>query len=486
MTPDDTLARPPEPPPSELRPADRLVFQAAAVGMAALLLLMTFGSLSGGLAAAWAIPVVVLVGLAVAFARPSPPTQLGIVLAAQVLQLGGEEGLGAGELLAFVLMVGYLAKWYASAWLGRRPVVLSSFDAVALGWGTVGMLVAAGLGLLYGPDAYDYRADIIATVPFAFYLPLKDTCTRYRNGAAVVAGALVWFGLYATISNGLLLRSVISGATQVWEIADARFGVGETSIASGIFLCFGGLAVSARRGEKVVLLVITGALLGGLILTKSRGFWVSCIVGLVVLVGVVRAGDRRRLLLAAVLGVAVLVSVSLVFFGEQVALLAAGTLSRFATLSSAATKDISLINRFVESGAVWYDIQRNPIMGYGWGVQVTRFDIINKTTLSWGFIHNGYLALWHKMGLWGLGMMMWVWVGAMVRAALAGRNPRLPARERAIALGVGGVMVAFTIVASTSNPWSIPDQMLVITMVLAVAHGVQDRARLDPHPTDPA
>lgn len=472
--------------PDQLSGSDRALLVAPAVAAAGLLLLLSLWALGQGVVIAWALVAVGGASLVAVLARPSPPVQLGIVLAAQVLQLGGDKGVGLGELVAALLMVGYLAKWYANAWLQSRPVVLSSFDAVALGWGTVGMLVAAVLGLISGPDSLDYRADLIATLPFAFYLPLKDTCVKYRDGAMLVAAALVWFGLYATVSNGIILRGVLSGAKEAWEIADVRFSLGETSIASGIFLCFGGLAVSARRGRKLLLLLITGALLGGLIMSKSRGFWVSCMIGLVVLLGVVRSGDRRRLAVAVVLGVSVLVSAAVLLFGEQLALLAAGILKRFVTLSAATSKDLSLLNRFVESRAVWEEIRVNPILGYGWGNQVTRLSILSDPVIiRWGFIHNGYLALWHKTGLWGLTMMMWVWIGAMVRAALAGRDARLPDRERAIALGAGGVMVAFSIVATTSNPWSIPDQMLVVTMVLALAHGVRDRARLCPDPLDP-
>ena len=457
------------------RGLEALVVAAGVLGFVGLLRAVAVGSFASW--AAGGIALVVTVGI---LARPTPLWRLGVVLAAQAFQLGGGEGMSPGEILAAVLMVGYLGFWYVTAWGSGRRVVMSTFDVAALTWGTLGLVVATALGQIHGASPYDFRADLIATLPFALYLPVKDACMRERHGALVVGGVLVGLGIVATFTNLLSLRSVIADATAAWQIADARFGVGETSITAALMMSLGGLAMVPGRHTRLILLGLAAILLGGLILTKSRGFWVSAMVGLVVLGVMLRARDRRRLGLALVLGVGTLVVVSIAFFYDEVSLLALGTLKRLLTLSTAASNDISLLNRFVESRAVWEQIRENPVLGYGWGVQVTHFSILYQVTTTWAFFHNGYLALWHKTGLWGLGMVLWVWTGALGRSARAARAEDLPPPVRGLAAGAFGTLVAFSIVAGSSNPFSVPDQMFVVTLVLALAHGAADRARLAP------
>jgi O-antigen ligase len=274
-----------------------------------------------------------------------------------------------------------------------------------------------------------------------------------------------------------MLRAIAAGAVEWWQVADVRFTSTETAITSGLLLCFSGFAAARRRGSQLALLLGVGILFGGLILTKSRGFWVAGALGLVVAFAMSDGAARRRLLLGSALGMGVLVSVALLFFSEQVGLLAIGTLNRLATLSDAATGDISLLNRYIETSAAWDMILENPVLGYGWGVQVVRYDIISEATIRWSFLHNGYVALWFKTGLWGLALMMIVWVGAILRSTLVARSQSLTPAQRACAVGFASSLIAFSLSALTSNPFAITDQMLIVTMLMAGAHGLADRAR---------
>ena len=461
------------PAPPGLWPLASSLVAGGAVAVAAVVWLVAQGSTS-----VWVVAAVVGAGLALALARPSPVVRLAGVLALQGAQIGGGAGLTAGEVVAGLALVGYIGHWYVSAWLSGRPVVTSLFDAAALTWGTVGFAAAAVLGVLFGPDAYDFRADVLATIPFLLYLPVKDVCLRHERGAVAVAAVLCAFGLLATVQNAVQFRTVIADAARAYEIADARFITGETSITAGLLLALAGVATVRGRALRLVLIGLAGVLLGGLLLTKSRGFWVSNLLGLAAMVVVARPAARRRLVVYGALGVAALGAVAVALYGDQLVLIAAGTISRFATLSTAGSSDISLLNRFAESRGAWEMIRVNPVLGYGWGVQVTHYSLIAQGTSHWAFIHNGYLALWLKTGLWGLALMMSVWVGAMIRSARSVRSARAGRTARAVALGAGATMTAFTPVAFSSNPFSILDQMLVVTLVLALAHGVADRVAM--------
>ena len=452
---------------------------AAVVAGGAVVLAVTVWLVAEGSLLVWAVPAAVAVGLGLAIARPSPFAQAALVLTLLTLQFRGEQGTTPLEVASGLALVAYIGYWYLDTWLRRRRVVTSLFDVAALTWGTVGLAAGVVLGLLFGANAYDFRADVLATIPFLLYLPLKDLCARHRHGPLLLMGALVAYGIVGTIQSAFFLRQVITGATAVWEIADARFASSETGVTAGLLLCFAAFATARGSAARVVALVLAGGLFGGLVLSKSRGFWVAAMLGLAALVVACRPAERRRLLVAAVLGVGTLAAFALLLFPDQVAVIAGGSLDRLSTLASAG-QDVSLLNRFAETRAAWDRILANPVLGYGWGVQFSYYGMLVDGTVTWSFLHNGYVSLWYKTGLWGLALMMFVWVGAVVRGAAAGRSAALPALERAGAFGAMATLVAFSLAAITSNPFSILDQMLVATVALALAHGAADRARFRP------
>ncbi|WP_412068477.1 O-antigen ligase family protein [Rubrivirga sp. IMCC43871] len=460
-------------------PAGRAVLAAVSAGVVALglgvLALVLMLAAEGETMGLTALALAVGLGLAVALAKPSPLARLVGVLLLQITQIGGEAGLSAIEVVAGLALVGYLAQWYVVALASARPLIRTVFDAAAVAWGTVGLVVAAGLGLMFGADAYDFRADLLATLPFLFYLPVKDLCVREDRGAVAIAAVLCAFGVAASLQNAVLFRNAISGAAALYEIADARFNVSEISITAGMLLALAGAAVARERSRTLGSVALAGLLLVGLLITKSRGYWIAGTFGILAMAVVVPGRGRRRIIGYGALGVGILVALAVLLFREQIVLVALGALDRLVSIGSA-TSDISILNRVAESAAVWERLRVNPILGYGWGVQVTHYSIIAEGTRSWAFFHNGYLSLWFKTGLWGVALFMSVWIGAMARAAWAARRTALPWSIRAPALGAGAAIAAFTPVVITSNPFAVLDQMLIVTLTLALAHGSADRA----------
>ncbi len=454
--------------------------RAAAVavwGLGVALIAVVLWLTAQGALAVWLVPVLLASALALALVRLSPAAQLAGVLVLQVFQLGGEAGLSVGEIVAGLALVGYLALWYGRALGAGAPIVTSRVDVAAALWTFVVAPAAVVLGLLFGADPTDFRADLLATLPFALYFPVKDVCAREEKGGLVVAGALLWLGAAALVLNALAFREVIATAEAVWEIADARFITGETSITAALLLSMAGLGTARRWSVRVLLAAATAAFAVGLIVMKSRGFWVSAALGVVYLLAVLPARSRWRLAAWGGAALAVLVLAAVTVLGDELILIADGTVRRFATLATATTQDISLVNRFRETEAAVDMALRNPILGYGWGVQVKRFNVIYDVTFSWAFVHNGYVALWVKTGLWGLALMLAVWVGGIVRGTSAGRGTALSPSSQACALGAASTLIAFSLVANSSNPFSILDQMMVVTLLLGLTNGLADRAR---------
>lgn len=447
----------------------------AAVALSVLALALVAALTSAGSVAVASVAVVFALGLGVALLRPGPTARLVIVLALQVFQLVNDEGLSLGEVVGGLGLLAYLGHWYGAALLNRRVLVTSWFDVAALTWGVGGLVGGAVLGQLFGADPYDFRADLLATLPFLLYLPVKDACARSPRASQLVAGIVIGFGVYSTAVNGLALRSALAGA-EWYAIADARFITGEAPILAGLLLALSGVTVARGRRDQVVLILLSGLLMGGLILTKSRGYWIAAVCGLVVIAAMASKPARRRLLAYGALGGVLFGGFAVVFFGERVALLALGAIDRLISIQTAGTS-ISMLNRFAESAAAWEKIRVNPVLGYGWGVQVTHYSIIGSGTRHWAFLHNGYLALWLKTGLWGLGLMATAWIGGIARGISASRTPRLAAASRGTGLAAAGALSGFALVAITSNPFSLLDQMLIVTLMLALAHGAGARGQ---------
>ena len=454
--------------------ADRWAAGAAVGAVGAALLGAAVWLASAESVLALALGAALVLGAALWLARPGPLARLTGVLLLQIAQLSGGRGTSVLEVVAGLALVGYLAHWYGVAALAGRPPWRTLFDVAAVAYGTVGLVFAAAVGQLFGADAYDFRADLLATLPFLFYLPVKDACVRYERGALTIGAVLVAFGLASTALNLYLFRAAVTSADAWYQVADARFNVGETSITAGLMVSLAGAAVTRRRGLALALAASAVALLGGLLITKSRGFWISAAFGIAAMVVVAPRSERRRIVGYGLVGLAGLVVVGSLLFRDQLALIAIGAFNRLVSIGTAGSS-VSLLNRFAESEAVWAKIRANPVLGYGWGVQFTHYSIISEGTRHWAFMHNGYLNLWYKTGLWGLALMMAVWTGAMARAALAARRLGAAAGDRALALAAGATVAAFSPVAISSNPFSVLDQMLIVTLVLALAHGVADR-----------
>ena len=454
-------------------PALRLA-EAAVIAGGGLAVAVVFLTLDS--AVPWLVATVVLGALAVALARGLAQAPLALCLVASVLVMGGEEGVSVGEAMYFGLTALFFAGWYVRELAAGVPSLRTVDDAAAWLWLVVGLGVALVVSRAFGANPADHRAEMISLYPFLFFFPVKEAVVRHRNGAALVTGALIWFALYTSIHNGFALRSVFAGADQWWQIADARFSTGETAMAAALLVTLSLFAALRSPRARLGLLVAFGVVLGGLLLTKSRGYWLSALFGIAVLLVISPPRSRARIAAYLGFGTIALGTIAVVLFSDQLLLLVVGVIRRFSSLTTAATTDISLLNRYAENVATWEEIRRNPILGYGWGEQITHYSVIGKGTGHWSFTHNMYLFVWHKVGLWGLGLLLFLWGRAIARGALAARSGALTRSQKAMATGAAASVATIALVANTSNPLGVIDASLISTLALALAHGLAQRA----------
>lgn len=447
----------------------------AAVGIA---FAATFGLAVAAPTAIGLVPVgAVCVAVAVVGVRSPLAGTCGAILLSLALS-GVAEAYPAGKFVFGGYLVLFLGVWYARAWSAGQRLVVSRTDV------GMALLLVAGVGggavlsVLFRNPVADVVGNVQAFLPLFLYFPVKDVCARETGGALAVSGSVLVLGVAAAVQNAVTTREALSSAEKVWQIIDVRVAYGELTLCACVLLCVA--LLFATRGawwERVGLVGLFGILTGGLILTKSRGFWVATLLGLVVFALVLRGADRRRMVRTSAVGLVAFVGLAVVVAGKYAMLIATGVAKRFLTLGSAGTTDISLLNRFAESEGVWSQIRMNPVLGYGWGAQYDYYSLISEGTRTWAYVHNGFLGVWHKIGLWGLFLVLWVWVGAAVGGALAARDRRLTAAERGLAGAAAAALVALGLVANSSPPLEHADQALVLLVLWALAQGLAQRAQ---------
>jgi hypothetical protein len=425
---------------------------------------------------------VALVGLAVAaFVLSHPRLNFVLWLGGIVMLLSFEEGIQAQEAAYGLYFYLFLGHWYGSRLLRRETILRGPEDVTVATLLGLGLTVGVALGLLFNAPFASLRGEAIAFTMLATYFPVKEFCRREEKGPLIVILLLGWIGCYLTVDNALVARQTFAEATQVWQIADVRTAGRELLLLYPALLYLA--LLTAQRGARRTLLVTAAfsILLAGLILTKSRTFWVAFAMGVVVLALVLPRAQRRRLAGVLTLGTAGLLGIAYVALGSVAIVLIIGVVNRLATLNTALV-DVSLVNRFIETSAVWARIKSNPVVGHGFGAPYTYYSLIYEGTTTWSYIHNAYAAVWYKLGLWGVALFGTVWVRGAWCALRAGRAATLPPLERAAALGVVACLISQVLPAYATSVFVEDEKLVAFTLVVAIGCGLYQRAGLGPAP----
>jgi O-antigen ligase len=209
--------------------------------------------------------------------------------------------------------------------------------------------------------------------------------------------------------------------------------------------------------------VITVALL----LTFARGFWVGAFAGTLVVMLLSPATIRWRMLKLSAVMLVVAGFASYVFSGGIVGRLLESVGDRMLS-SGKSLGDISLRARFIESQALIDRILPSPLIGNGLGARYSFYNVLQHTTSTTTYAHNGYLYLLFKLGLAGTGLLV-VWFLKLLTVAWAGSRsttgrPFMTAMIRASA----GVLCGLLIITITSNVFIERESLLIVAIIGAL------------------
>lgn len=419
---------------------------------------------------------IALVGLcAVAVLSRYPFANLGVVLASFVFAVNSDVGLQVSEVLYGLYLYAYIVLWYVRRLLRGERILFNATDRAALLFIVGGTLLGTAMALVFGASLSDLRSDLTAFLVLALYFPVKEACRCAPRGPDLIVYAMIGLGIFLGIQNIVVFRSIISSATLAWQVADARFAATEALImigSSGVLF----LLLDANRWHhRLGLLALLLFMLASLILTKGRTFWMAFAFGTVLSLLFLGGRQRFRLIFLTTVGSAVLVLITVTFFGQLADLVFSGTLKRLATLQGASSQDHSLIARFVEWNALWDFIVRNPILGHGFGTTYRFYDIIDVGTVDRTFTHNGYLGAWFKLGIFGLLVLLFLWVRGIWDAIVVYRAGTLSERHRTYALLSIVSLAALALAANASIFFIYMNQLFPFALLTGMASGLRQR-----------
>ena len=420
-------------------------------------------------------PVLLLSGLAAWVLFRYPLWNLFFVLALFAPTAELDDGRQLDEILYALYLVTYVVVWHVRHhFLERRPWSDCTADRLLLGF-FIWIGATLPLTYIFGGSFADQFAELYAWTSFLLYWPIKQAVASKPHGLRTVLMGVLAIGLFVLVRNILSYAETLNNATQAWQVIKGRAVMNESLLMVPAFITFVAFIHAESWKHRLISGIGFGLFFTGLILTQSRGYWAAFLLATIGLFVVIPWHYKKRIIVIGFGTIAITGIIGLAILGDVIMLIAAGMWERLTSIGSAATGDISLINRFLESGAVWERIKLNPVLGHGMGVPFRFFDITWEYAMNRAFIHNGYLSIWYKFGLPGTLLFFGFLSNTIWRAFRLSRTdlPNHMRLNRTAVLAALGSLLAFAVSTNTSNAFILSDTLLMLTALSAMVHGTE-------------
>lgn len=431
------------------------------------------------------LPIVMLGGAGLVFLFHHPLLNLGVVMCGFVAVVGFKDGLQPEEILYGLYYLGFLAHWFLTRSILQGQVICRRKEERVLLLFLVLVTATVPISFLFNPIPSFIMGEWLSLSMLGFYWPIREAIEKHPKGLKVVIGSVIFVGVFVLARNLLEYRSDLANAEQLWQIAAGRAVTNESLLMVPALFCVALFLRTRSWWGRAFFLAMVLGLFAGLILTQSRAYWVAFFLGAGVTFLFVPLKDKGRMLTVGVLSALGVFALAYVVLGDYLMLVLSGLLDRFLTLESAVSKDISLINRFLEAKGVWAHIQVNPILGYGMGVPYRFFNITYLYSESKSFVHNGYVALWFKFGIWGLGMMLFLMLRFWHASFRNWRRRMTDPIPGIVSLAATGAITALAVTATTANPFYQNDLMFMYAVLWGIVGGIRASSTADHSPSLP-
>jgi O-antigen ligase len=331
--------------------------------------------------------------------------------AASVFVIYNEPGLDLKEFSYYFFTLLFVARVLLPDLLQLRIRLNSSLDKLFLALFILSLFHIV-TGAIFGGDLFrSVREFTFYYSPLLFYVFIRDHTQSpgFWKGFVAISYGILGYTIFRSIYDYYLK---LTRATQEWEFGVIRGAGNENVLLFGAFLSFFLFVYLTSKKVRAFHMMVFFLCAIGLLVTLTRSVWIGFAfgMGLAVLFG--DGFARRKTITYLGTLISGLVLIAFLFFQDAVLFAWEIIQLRFRFLSSN-TLDMSFVDRFYETQAVWEYIRRNPVLGYGHGVDYIRYDLFfGHTKNPSSFIHNGYLAVYFKFGLIGvvLFVTMFGWI----------------------------------------------------------------------------
>ncbi len=424
-----------------------------------------------------ALPVVLGAGLVGWWLFTQPLANLAVVLCSFIVIAHHEEGIQITEVLYAMYFLGFLGHWFLVHLILGKEHVIRNREEQMLVLFLVLITLSFPVTILFGGSLRGILSEWMGWALFGFYFPIRDAMERYRHGLKVVVGAIAFVGLFIFFRNLLNFQEIVLNATQAWQVTRGRAVTNTALIVVPSFFALLYFLYAETWKYRILWAASFVFFFVGLLLTQSRGYWVAFAFGAGILFLLVPGKYRTRLLVSGLVAGLGALAIGFLLFADVLTLILGGMLDRLLSIGGAASNDISLVNRWLESAAVWEHVKANPILGHGMSTPFRFYDITWEYSMNRAFIHNGYLSLLFKFGIWGTVLMLGFLVALGIRGFQTFRMLDAPLPIRLSALAVVGCLATFSLTAITSNPFYLNDTLFILAVISGVAGGCHAVAR---------
>lgn len=449
------------------------------------LLIVLIGLLLGSVLVSFAAAALVVGAVGVIWVMKRDHRALIILLIGFVSVARYEEGFQIEEILYALAFFGFLGYWFLRKFASNVGSLFRSkidyllvlyllYAAVTLPW-----------GLLNGAEIREMLGEFYTLCMLLLYFPLRQVFAESPDRWRAVLYALIGLAFLLALRNFWWYFIRMQSADQLWQLATGRIVMNEHVLMPSAVVCVTLYLYHSSRVAKTILFTVLAVLVAGIIIGQSRALWLSFGLALTVIFFASEPGHKPTIIRAALFGLALLGASAFALLGpDMFTLVFAGLLDRFFSLETAATQDISLVNRFNEMGAVFKLAIRNPIVGHGLGVPYGYFSMVYESTHVTSFVHNGYLHLFYRHGLVGLVLFGGFYVGVLWKSFAAIRFERVTGLRRAACMIALAVFIAIALSANSETPFGTSDKTLMLAIcgalgVGASLPGMDDKRKVD-------
>ena len=295
----------------------------------------------------------------------------------------------AGVVAIMVPWLALTGKWRLKHGIDKSYLILLIFViyGIVLGFFTGGMM----------KNRID---DITLMFPILTYFVLRDQMVDDKVIRNILI-ILVVMMLFIALRNIRNYQQILLEAVMSWQIQKARVAKNEIFLMAGSVGFFILQAYQTKWIPRLLYLGMFGFMFAGLILTQSRGYWLAFAISVGIFMLFSDHSARVRALITSfLLGIVAITIAFTVYYSAT--MLVIENLAYRLSLTGGSQMDPSLLERVLETQSVWELVKMNPFAGYGFGYVYQRYGVISGYWTHTSYVHNGYLAMWFKMGLFGM------------------------------------------------------------------------------------